>query len=80
MKAKDLAEMMVNGDLPYGPEDAYFIASKYIELSEAVMKCFLNLPDEAMKEINEIMCEDPALQDAPEIFPGTLDALGGLKI
>ena len=61
MTAKQLAEMMINGDLDYKPEhDAHWIAEKYLQLSEAVMKCFLNLPDEAAKEINEIMCEDPA--------------------
>ena len=61
MKAKDLAEMMINGDLDYKPnDDAYWIAEKYIQLSEAVMRAFLNLPYEAQTEINKIMCEDPA--------------------
>ena len=37
MTAKELAEMMINGNLDYKPEnDAHWIATKYIELAEEV--------------------------------------------
>jgi len=59
--AKQLAKMMINGDLDYKPEnDAHWIAEKYIQLHDAVMESFNELPVETMKKLKVIMCEDPA--------------------
>ena len=62
MIAKDLAEMMINGDLDYKPEnDAYWIAKKYIELSGEVEKSLLSIPSlESRIRLRLILDEDPA--------------------
>ena len=62
MIAKDLAEMMINGDLDYTPEnDAYHIALKYIELADEVERSLLSIPSlESRIKLRLILSEDPA--------------------
>ena len=62
MTAKQLAEMMISGDLDYKPEnDAYWIAEKYIQLCDALDDNFADLTSEGRKEIRAVLDEDPAI-------------------
>ncbi len=62
MTAKELAEMMINGNLDYTPEnDAHWIAEKYIQLCETIEDNFGDLMSEGRKEIRAVLDEDPAI-------------------
>jgi len=62
MTAKQLAEMMISGDLGYKPEnDAHWIATKYLELEAVTKKLILSRSLINRLEANSIMSEDPAL-------------------
>ncbi len=61
MTAKQLAKMMIDGDLDYQPEnDAHYVATSYIQLHGLVMRHFNSLPVDAMKEFKALLCEDRA--------------------
>lgn len=60
MIAKELAQMMISGDLDYTPEnDAYWIAEKYIQLADAAEKIIKDHSLVNRIEIRLIMEEDP---------------------
>lgn len=81
MKAKELAEMMISGDLGYKPEnDAYRIATKYIELADATEKIIKDHSLEHRIKATLIMEEDRARPLTDDSNRKEIDLGGGLRL